>query len=85
MHQAGDPLPAAHAGAADTGGAPDARPPSRTTTEGPNPCTTKPERTSGSRDEPSSRSQFLKIAGGTGAAGALALFIAACGGDDDKS
>jgi ferritin-like protein len=36
-------------------------------------------------EEPSSRSQFLKIAGGTGAAGALALFIAACGGDDEKS
>ena len=36
-------------------------------------------------EEPSSRSQFLKIAGGTGAAGALAIFIAACGGDDEKS
>ena len=36
-------------------------------------------------EEPSSRSQFLKIAGGTGAAGALALFIAACGGDDEES
>lgn len=36
-------------------------------------------------EEPSSRSQFLKIAGGTGAAGALALFIAACGGDDKSS
>jgi rubrerythrin len=36
-------------------------------------------------EEPSSRSQFLKIAGGTGAAGALALFIAACGGDDSSS
>ena len=36
-------------------------------------------------EEPSSRSQFLKIAGGTGAAGALALFIAACGGDDETS
>jgi rubrerythrin len=35
-------------------------------------------------EEPSSRSQFLKIAGGTGAAGALAIFIAACGGDDKK-
>jgi rubrerythrin len=35
--------------------------------------------------EASSRSQFLKIAGGTGAAGALAIFIAACGGDDKKS
>ena len=36
-------------------------------------------------EEPSSRSQFLKLAGGTGAAGALALFIAACGDDDEKS
>lgn len=36
-------------------------------------------------EEPSSRSQFLKIAGGTGATGALALFIAACGGDDNSS
>jgi rubrerythrin len=35
--------------------------------------------------EANSRSQFLKIAGGTGAAGALAIFIAACGGDDKKS
>jgi rubrerythrin len=33
-----------------------------------------------------SRAQFLKLAGGTGAAGALAIFIAACGGDDkDKT
>jgi rubrerythrin len=36
-------------------------------------------------DEQSSRSQFLKLAGGTGAASALALFIAACGGSDNKS
>jgi rubrerythrin len=36
-------------------------------------------------DEQSSRSQFLKLAGGTGAASALALFIAACGGSDSKS
>ena len=36
-------------------------------------------------EETSSRSQFLKIAGGTGAAGALALFIAACGGGDKDS
>jgi hypothetical protein len=36
-------------------------------------------------DEQSSRSQFLKLAGGTGAASAVALFIAACGGDDNKS
>jgi len=35
-------------------------------------------------EEPSSRAQFLKIAGGTGAAGALAIFLAACG-DDEKS
>lgn len=32
----------------------------------------------------SSRAQFLKVAGGAGAAGALAIFVAACGGDDDK-
>ena len=36
------------------------------------------------QDEASSRSQFLKIAGGTGAAGALAIFIAACGGSDNS-
>ena len=36
-------------------------------------------------EERSSRSQFLKIAGGTGAAGALAIFLAACGDDDDDS
>jgi rubrerythrin len=36
-------------------------------------------------EEPSSRAQFLKVAGGTGAAGALAIFIAACGGDDKDS
>ncbi|HYI38219.1 MAG TPA: ferritin-like domain-containing protein [Thermoleophilaceae bacterium] len=35
-------------------------------------------------EKPSSRAQFLKIAGGTGAAGALAIFLAACG-DDEKS
>jgi len=31
-----------------------------------------------------SRAQFLKVAGGTGAAGALAIFVAACGGSDKK-
>ena len=36
-------------------------------------------------EERSSRSQFLKIAGGTGAAGALAIFLAACGDDDSSS
>ena len=36
-------------------------------------------------EEPSSRAQFLKIAGGTGAAGALAIFLAACGDDEDSS
>jgi rubrerythrin len=35
--------------------------------------------------DPASRRRFLKMAGGTGAAGALSLFIAACGGDDDKT
>ncbi len=32
-----------------------------------------------------SRGQFLKLAGGTGAAGALAIFVAACGGSNKKS
>ena len=36
-------------------------------------------------EERSSRSQFLKLAGGTGAAGALAIFLAACGDDDEDS
>ncbi len=36
-------------------------------------------------DSQSSRAQFLKVAGGTGAAGALAIFVAACGGSDKKS
>jgi len=36
-------------------------------------------------EERSSRSQFLKLAGGTGAAGALAIFLAACGDDDENS
>ncbi len=36
-------------------------------------------------EERSSRSQFLKLAGGTGAAGALAIFLAACGDDEEES
>ena len=32
-----------------------------------------------------SRAQFLKMVGGAGAAGALAIFVAACGDDDDDS
>lgn len=32
----------------------------------------------------SSRKRFLAMVGGAGAAGALTMFIAACGGDDDK-
>ncbi len=36
-------------------------------------------------DSQSSRAQFLKVAGGTGAAGALAIFVAACGGSSKKS
>ena len=36
------------------------------------------------QQEPGSRSQFLKMVGGAGAAGALSLLIAACGGDDEK-
>ena len=35
-------------------------------------------------DDPQSRSRFLKMVGGAGAAGALSLLIAACGGDDDE-
>ena len=36
------------------------------------------------RDSAGSRAQFLKIAGGAGAAGALAIFMAACGDDDEE-
>jgi rubrerythrin len=35
--------------------------------------------------DPASRRRFLTMAGGTGAAGALSLFIAACGSDDKSS
>jgi rubrerythrin len=35
-------------------------------------------------DDPQSRSRFLKMVGGAGAAGALSLLIAACGGDDEE-
>jgi rubrerythrin len=35
--------------------------------------------------DPASRKRFLKMAGGTGAAGALSVLVAACGGNDDKS
>ena len=35
--------------------------------------------------DPSDRKRFLKAVGGTGAAGALALFVAACGSDKKKS
>ena len=34
--------------------------------------------------DPSSRKRFLRMMGGTGAAGALALFVAACGNDDEE-
>ena len=34
-------------------------------------------------NDPSSRKRFLGMVGGAGAAGALALFMAACGDDDD--
>jgi rubrerythrin len=37
------------------------------------------------RDDPSSRKKFLKMTGGAGAAGALSLLIAACGGGKDKT
>lgn len=33
--------------------------------------------------DPSSRARFLKVMGGTGAAGALAVLLAACGDDDE--
>ena len=36
------------------------------------------------RDDQASRSQFLKLAGGAGAAGALAIFMAACGDDEEE-
>ena len=36
-------------------------------------------------DDPASRKRFLRMVGGTGAAGALAIFMAACGDDDDSS
>jgi rubrerythrin len=37
-------------------------------------------------NDPSSRKRFLKVVGGTGAASAFAIFLAACGSkDDDKS
>jgi rubrerythrin len=35
-------------------------------------------------EDPSSRKRFLSMVGGAGAAGALAMFIAACGDDDEK-
>jgi len=46
------------------------------------------ERQSGSAldgltNDPSSRKRFLSMVGGAGAAGALAMFMAACGDDDD--
>ena len=36
------------------------------------------------REDAGSRAQFLKMVGGAGAAGALAIFVAACGGDDEE-
>jgi rubrerythrin len=36
-------------------------------------------------NDPSSRSRFLKQVGGAGAAGAFAIFLAACGGTDEKT
>ena len=35
--------------------------------------------------DPASRRRFLRVMGGTGAAGALAIFMAACGDDDDET
>ena len=37
------------------------------------------------REDAGSRAQFLKMVGGAGAAGALAIFVAACGDDDEES
>jgi len=37
------------------------------------------------REDEGSRAQFLKLCGGAGAAGALAIFVAACGDDDETS
>ena len=34
--------------------------------------------------DPSSRKRFLSMVGGAGAAGALAVFMAACGDDDEE-
>ena len=34
-----------------------------------------------SKDDPSSRKRFLRMVGGAGAAGALGVLLAACGGD----
>ena len=36
------------------------------------------------REDAGSRAQFLKMVGGAGAAGALAIFVAACGDDDEE-
>ena len=36
------------------------------------------------RSDPSSRGAFLKIVGGAGAAGALGIFLAACGDDEEE-
>ena len=35
-------------------------------------------------EDPSSRKRFLRMMGGAGAASALAIFVAACGDDDDS-
>ena len=36
-------------------------------------------------EDPSSRKRFLKMMGGAGAAGAFAIFLAACGDDDESA
>ena len=36
-------------------------------------------------DDPASRKRFLRMMGGAGAASAFAIFMAACGGDEDES
>ncbi len=54
------------------------------------PATTAADRHAGGAmrelaDDPSSRKRFLRMMGGAGAAGAFAIFMAACGDDEDES
>src|SRR3954466_10902377 len=58
--------------------------PERTPTRG-RPALTEHHAIDELRDDASSRKKFLKMTGGAGAAGALSLLIAACGGSDKKN